>query len=119
MSNGSELLADINFEGEVIEWRGPAPYFFVVVPSEHVGELTYAARLVSYGWGVVPVEGQVGVTEFATSLFPKDGSFLLPLKAAIRLQEGIVAGDEINVTIRVRGQVGVRSNSLSRVEKQG
>jgi len=36
---GGEILADLSFEAEIIEWRGPAPFYFVAVPSEHVDEV--------------------------------------------------------------------------------
>jgi len=96
-----EPLAHVAFVGEVIEWRGPAPFFFVAVPAEHVGELKYAAQLASYGWGVVPVRAIASGTSFTTSLFPRDGGYLLPLKASVRKTGGISLGDRVHVEIRV------------------
>jgi hypothetical protein len=98
---GGEILADLSFEGEVIEWRGPAPFYFVALPSEHVDEVRYAARLASYGWGVVPVEATVGDITFRTSLFPREGGYLLPLKVSVR-QEGKL---DLGMTVRVRMQI--------------
>jgi hypothetical protein len=97
----SELLADIGFTAEVIEWRGPAPFYFAVVPDVHVGELRYAARQASYGWGVVPVTAEVEGAEFTTSLFPRADGYLLPLKLAVRRATGIALGDPISVRLRV------------------
>jgi hypothetical protein len=57
---------------------------------------------VTYGWGVIPVEAQVGGADFTTSLFPKDGGYLLPLKDAVRRPAGITVGDEISVELTVR-----------------
>ena len=94
-------LLDIAFTGETIEWRGPAPFVFVAVPEEHVGEVRYAARQASYGWGCVPVEASVGGVEFTTSLFPRDGGYLLPLKVAVQRQAGIGLGDAVQVEMRV------------------
>lgn len=99
-----EPLADIAFTGPVIEWRGPAPFYFVAVPADHVGELRYAARLASYGWGVVPVAAEVNGTAFTTSLFPRDGGYLLPLKDAVRKQAAIALHD--NVGVRIRAYAG-------------
>lgn len=96
-----EPLADIAFVGQVIEWRGPAPFFFVAVPPELVDEVRQAARLASYGWGVVPVEATIGDTRFTTSLFPKDGGYLLPLKAAVRRAGDIGCGDRLRVRLCV------------------
>ena len=61
-----------------------------------------AARAVSYGWGVIPVEAALGETTFTTSLFPRDGGYLLPLKDAVRHKAGVTAGDIIAVEMRLR-----------------
>ena len=92
---------DIEFEAEVIEWRGPAPYLFAVVPDAHVADIRYAALTESYGWGVVPVVARVGSTEFTTSLFPRDGGYLVPVKVAVQRAEAIGRGDRITVRLRV------------------
>ncbi|MDF7777235.1 DUF1905 domain-containing protein [Sphingomonas sp. AOB5] len=96
-----EILADISFSGEAFEWRGPAPFVFVAVPEEHTGEVRYAAQLASYGWGVVPVQAEIDGTGFRTSLFPRDGGYLLPLKVAVRKETGIVLGDQVTVQMRI------------------
>ena len=43
----------LEFEAEVIQWRGPAPSYFVPVPEPLCEDLRVAARDVSYGWGVI------------------------------------------------------------------
>jgi len=101
MSSDRQPLADFTFAGDVIEWRGPAPFFFVAVPPEWVAEVRYAARQASYGWGVVPVQAIAGGVPFTTSLFPRDDGYLLPLKAAVREKAKIALGDMIAVEIRV------------------
>jgi hypothetical protein len=98
----AEILADVVFNGSVIEWRGPAPFYFVAVPDEHVGEIHYAARLASYGWGCVPVEGTVCGVGFRTSLFPRDGGYLVPLKVAVRREAGIGLGDMVEMRLLIR-----------------
>lgn len=100
-------LAHITFVGTVIEWRGPAPFFFVAVPADLVGAVRRAARLASYGWGVVPVQAVVKGAAFTTSLFPKDGGYLLPLKGTVRRTAGIVLGDAVTVDIQVAAKGGV------------
>lgn len=91
----------IAFEAAIIEWRGPAPFLFARVPDEHVGAIRYAAMTESYGWGVVPVVARVGNSEFATSLFPRDGSYLLPIKVAVQKAERVGLGDKVMVRMRV------------------
>src|SRR5690606_2479253 len=46
---------DLEFSGEVVEWRGPAPFHFVVAPPEESQWLTEIMRDVTYGWGMIPV----------------------------------------------------------------
>lgn len=94
------------FTGRVIEWRGPSPYFFVPVPYEESADIREVAAMASYGWGVIPVEARIGEVEFTTSLFPKDGGYLLPLKSAVRRSQGLGAGDELTVEMTVRLQLG-------------
>lgn len=94
-------LIDIGFDGAAIEWRGPAPHVFVPIPDEQVGDVRWAAREASYGWGCVPVEAEIRGERFTTSLFPRDGGYLLPLKVAVRAATGIVVGDTVTVRMRV------------------
>ncbi|MFG2819721.1 DUF1905 domain-containing protein [Kitasatospora sp. NPDC048365] len=93
---------DVVFTGEVVEWRGPAPYFFVPVPDAQCADIREVAAMASYGWGVVPVGARIGGVAFETSLFPKDGGYLLPLKNAVRGPQGLTAGDEVAVELTVR-----------------
>lgn len=72
------------FTGRLIEWRGPSPYYFVPVPDEESAAIREVAAIATYGWGVIPVEALIGGIAFETSLFPKDGGYLLPLKDAVR-----------------------------------
>ncbi|MEU0968593.1 DUF1905 domain-containing protein [Streptomyces sp. NPDC005917] len=92
------------FGGQVVEWRGPAPYYFVPVPEDESEDIRAVAAMASYGWGVIPVEARIGGVVFETSLFPKDGGYLLPLKSAVRKPEGISAGDHVRVEMTVRVQ---------------
>lgn len=101
MAVDGEPLASIRFKGEIIQWRGPAPYLFVPVPDEHVGEIRYAAKLASYGWGVIPVEARIGDIVFTTSLFPKDGTYLLPIKVAVQEAAAVNVGDNVDVRMRI------------------
>jgi len=89
--------ATFSFAAELIEWRGPAPYFYVPIDGENAEAIGRAAKLVSYGWGVIPVEAKIGAVSFTTSLFPKDGACLLPIKAEVRRRLGITVGDVVEV----------------------
>jgi hypothetical protein len=63
----------IEFDGKILFWKGPAPWFFVTVPARQSRDLKAISALVTYGWGVIPVHVRLGKTEWTTSLFPKDG----------------------------------------------
>ena len=77
-------LPSFHFEAEIIHWRGPAPYYFAPLPQSIADQIATQAKRVSYGWGVIPVEASIGAVVFTTSLFPKDGTYLLPLKDSAR-----------------------------------
>ncbi|MEY2946289.1 MAG: hypothetical protein RL243_1066, partial [Actinomycetota bacterium] len=40
-------------------------------------------------------------TEFTTSLFPRDGVYLVPVKNAVRLPEKLELGDEVTVSLDI------------------
>ncbi len=96
-------MEQFRFRATIIHWRGPAPHFFVPIPPEHVEKLRQAARAVSYGWGMIPVRAAIGGTAFTTSLFPKDETYLLPIKAAVRTACALAAGDVIDVDLTIGG----------------
>ena len=98
---GRPLTQQFSFGAEVIEWRGPAPYFYAPIPIEQAEAIRAAAKLVSYGWGVIPVVAMIGGMEFTTSLFPRDGSYLLPLKDAVRRLSKVTVGDVVRVEMRL------------------
>ena len=100
MRKGTESMRFV-FTGRVIEWRGPSPYYFVPVPDEESADIREVAALASYGWGVIPVEARIGDVVFTTSLFPKDGGYLLPLKNAVRKPQGLAADDEVRVDMTI------------------
>ena len=90
----------LEFTGEVWHWRGPAPWHFVTVPDEEAGALHDVAH-VSYGWGMIPVTARVGGTEWATSLWPKEGRYVVPLKDVVRKAEGLDEGDTVTVRLTI------------------
>jgi hypothetical protein len=90
---------DLEFSGAVWFWRGPSPYHFVTVPEDESGVLQATAALVTYGWGMIPVAARIGETKWTTSLFPKNGGYVVPLKDAIRAAEGIDVDDVVTVRL--------------------
>jgi hypothetical protein len=92
---------EIAFTGTVIEWRGPAPYYYVPLSDGAADDIRELSSMLTYGWGVIPVTVRLGGSGWTTSLFPKDGGYLLPLRAAERRREGIELGDEVAVVLEV------------------
>lgn len=89
----------LEFESTIIEWRGPAPFLFAPVPTDLCAEIRAIAPRASYGWGVIPVTLQVGATTCTTSLFPRDGVYLVPIKLAVQRAEGVGLGDLVRVRL--------------------
>jgi hypothetical protein len=98
-----EPLADLRFPARVVEWRGPSPFYFAAVPDSQIGEIRYAASIASYGWGCVPVEAWANGVAFTTSLFPRDGGYLVPLKSAVRRAAAVVPGGAVDIRLRIKG----------------
>lgn len=97
----SVRAVEFSFSATVFEWRGPAPYLFVAVPEDDAEILREMLSALTYGWGMIPVRARIGETDFTTSMWPKDGGYLLPLKVAVQRAEGIGLGDEVSVRFAV------------------
>lgn len=94
---------EFEFTGEIWHWRGPSPFHFVTVPEEQAADIQALAADVTYGWGMIPVQVRLGGTSWKTSLFPKDGGYVLPLKDSVRRAESVELGDTIAVELTVLG----------------
>ena len=92
----------VEFTGEIWYWRGPSPYRFITVPDEACVGIRAIAADVTYGWGMIPVRIQIGGTVFETSLFPKDGRYVVPVKDVVRRAEGLAEGDVVAVELAIR-----------------
>jgi hypothetical protein len=91
----------LDFDGELVFWRGPSPYHFVAVPENESLEIHSVAALVTYGWGVIPVVAEIGETSWTTSLFPKDGGYFVPIKASIRKDEALELGQSVRLSLTI------------------
>ncbi|HET6625871.1 MAG TPA: DUF1905 domain-containing protein [Nocardioidaceae bacterium] len=92
---------NLEISGEMWFWKGPAPWHFITVPEEECDELAATSAFVSYGWGMIPVNARIGGTEWATSLFPQDRRYLVPVKSWVRKAEGLELGDQVTVQLTV------------------
>jgi hypothetical protein len=89
--------------------RAPASWHFLSIGGEAAEALHGLAlmRRLEFGrkrgWGAMKAKARIGETEWETSIFPEkdSGGWLLPVKAAVRKAEGLVAGDEVRVMLSV------------------
>jgi len=101
-----QVFRDYEFRGEIWHWRGPAPFYFLTVPEAQSHELKEIVHLVTYGWGMIPVQAYIGNTSFKTSLFHKDGLYVLPVKDIVRNAERLEEGDKVTARIEVSVRAG-------------
>ena len=92
---------EFEFSGELFQWRGPAPYYFVTVPERASVELRSVSSGISYYRGMIRVQARIGDTEWATSLWPKDGRYVVPVKDMVRKPLGLADGDTVTIQLTV------------------
>jgi hypothetical protein len=101
---------DATFSAELFQWRGPAPFHWLPLPADLCDQVRAEATVASYGWGVIPVRVRIGSTEWETSLLPRSGGYLLPVRAHVRTQERIDDGDRVTVAMSVAPRGGRAAN---------
>ena len=93
---------EFKFKGEMFYWRGPAPFHFIRIPASQSAKIKEISKGASYGWGAIAVVAKIGKTEFTTSIFPKDGLYILPVKNAVRLPEKLEVDDVVSVVMEIK-----------------
>jgi Domain of unknown function (DUF1905) len=93
------------FEGQLYAWREEEPdsWVFVNLPTELSDRVDEELTSPPRGFGSVRVAVRCGHTEWATSLFPSKeaGTYVLPVKKAVRRKEDVEAGDTVAFTLTV------------------
>jgi hypothetical protein len=97
MNNYDPATMHLEFSGPLWVWKGPAPWHFVTVPAQQSRDLRLIAEVVTYGWGMIPVEVRIGKTVWKTSLWPQDGLYIVPIKASVRKAERLAEGDTVTI----------------------
>jgi Domain of unknown function (DUF1905) len=97
--NSPQVEFEFEFDGIAIEWRGPAPFVFVPVPPDVATDVKAMSAQLTYGWGVIPSTVTVGGTTYTTSLFPKNGGYLVPIKVAVQRAENVSVGDCMHIRL--------------------
>lgn len=104
----------MDFTAELFQWRGPAPHYFAAIPDDLRDELKEASKLVTYGWGMIPVTVGIGGAEYDTSLFPKSGGYLVPIRAEVRQSEALEEGQDVSIRLSIR--TGKAARTIRRVK---
>ena len=96
----------MTFTAELFEWRGPAPFYWLALPEDAANYVRAEAAAATYGWGAIPVRVRIGSSDWETSLLPRDGGYVLPVKKEIRLRERFGDGDTVTVAMSVAPRGG-------------
>jgi hypothetical protein len=91
----------LRFSGSIWYWRGPAPYHFVTAPPAEAAVIAEIAPVVTYGWVMIPASVTIGSTTATTSLWPKDGGYVVPVKKALQEAEGLAVDDVVDVALDI------------------
>jgi hypothetical protein len=96
-------MATYDFDASLWEYDGPGAWHFVSLPHDIADEIAESTEGRTGGFGSVRVEVTVGATNWRTSLFPdgKRGTYVLPVKRAVRVAEELVDGSRASVHIRL------------------
>jgi len=69
------------------------------VPDDASVAVHALSAVLSYGWGMIPVRVEIGESVWETSLFPRDGRYVVPVKDVVRKAEGLAQGDTVTVRL--------------------
>jgi hypothetical protein len=95
----------IAFDAQLWTWdaRRADTWTFVTLPTEKSDEIRDLAAEPRRGFGSVRVRVTVGGSSWTTSVFPDSasGSYVLPIKRAVRNAESLDIGDIATVTVEL------------------
>ncbi len=95
----------MEFVGELWLHRGQGGWTFITLPADCADQIRfYAGGKKGRAWGMIKVSVRIGGSSWDTTIWPDkaSGSYLLPVKAAVRKKEGIAAGNTAQVSLRLR-----------------
>lgn len=94
----------IEFDAEIWASASVGSWAFVSLPADLADEVRLAGGPPT-AFGSVRVEARLGGSTWRTSVFPdaRSGSYVLPVKAAVRRAEGVDVGDPVHLSLRVLG----------------
>jgi hypothetical protein len=95
--------ARYEFDAEVWEQPSTGAWHFVSLPEAEADEIEETFGRTARGFGSIKVTVTIGSSQWSTSLFPdnKRRTYVLPVKKAVRIAEGLSAGSRVCVAIVV------------------
>ena len=96
------VTSDLRFTAPLWMHQGEGGWHFVTLPLGAADELRDSVPPRGPGFGAIRVSVSVGETTWSTSVFPDKatGSFVLPVKKAVRVANRLEAGDEVHVLLK-------------------
>ncbi len=97
-------MEEYTFDAELYTWQArPESWVFVTLPADVSDTIDGALTTPPRGFGSVRVRVRCGSTSWDTSVFPskEEGSYVLPVKRAVRRAEDVEPGDTATFTLRL------------------
>jgi hypothetical protein len=93
----------LTFTGPLWLWNAAkGSWHFITVPEEQSLRIRAESFVGRGRFRSVKVAVTIGDATWRTSVFPqREGTYLLPVKADVRQQTGIAAGDQVEVSLQV------------------
>jgi hypothetical protein len=101
------VTSSYSFRAELWQYPGEAGWHFLTLPADVADDLREQAAAFRKGFGSVKVTAEISGHTWQTSVFPdsKSGSYVLPVKKAVRTAARIGDGDEVAVRLEIlRGE---------------
>lgn len=103
------MLDRLEFRAELWLSAGPGGWTFVTLPAECADQIRfYLGNGKRRTWGMIRVRARIGSSEWDTTIWPDkpSGSFLLPVKAAVRRSQKVAAGAKADVSLTLLEEPG-------------
>lgn len=99
------MTGKINYSFSEMVWQHASPggWYFISLPIKLAHEIREALKTEEEGWGRLKAEATVGKSTWKTAIWfdTKQNTYLLPIKAQIRKQEHIEAGQMVKVMLLI------------------
>jgi hypothetical protein len=91
------------FRATLWRWSANASWVFLTVPPEASDEIDDHRGASARGFGAIKVKVRIGASAWRTSIFPSTahGGYVLPVKKAVRIAEGVGVDDDVTVLLDV------------------